>query len=71
MHAKEEEGVRGWGDWEGVGLTVMIGTALGIFLELSRVLGVNESCSSFPMSLSLLSSSGDGESRRSGLERED
>jgi len=49
----------------------MIGTALGIFLELSIVLGVNESCSSFPISLSLLSSSGDGESRRSGLERED
>lgn len=73
MHAKGEVGVRmtvRGGEGRG-GLTVMTGTALGIFLELSKVLGVNESCSSFPISLSFLSSSGDGKSRRSGLERED
>lgn len=71
VHAKGGGGCEGWSQGEGVGLTVITGTALGIFLELSWVLGMNESCSSFPVSLSLLSSSGDEDSRRSGLERED
>lgn len=50
---------------------MMMGSALGIFLVLSRDLGGNESGSSFPFSLSLCSSSGDCKSRRSVPERED